>query len=294
MDRFSAVTLGDITAGLRRYWPAAVTALVIVVMAAFLPGDRPGSPGGLFGGSAPAPVAVSAGSGAGSDGSAAGVDTSGSDGAGVADSTYDSGASFGLRPSATFGGSSNSATTFGGNEDAAAPDAPLFSSPSGSGGAGSGSGSGSSSQPVPLTISAKLWATNGSGTPLATQDVPNGSLPVGKRVGQEDKRSYVRLSGTDTLLRLAEAGSGRSTGGSVVSVQACRVTQADWAEGSGVALSSAPAFEATSCVKGQRATDGVWEFDLSAYPDRADAKGFALVVAPDGGVDFQVNFTSIA
>jgi hypothetical protein len=113
-------------------------------------------------------------------------------------------------------------------------------------------------------------------------------------VGQEDKRSYVRLSGTDTVLRLSEKGAGRATGGSVVSVRACRVAVADWAEGSGVALASAPAFDANACVKGERATDGVWSFDLSGYPDRADNKGFALVVAPDGGVDFQVNFTSIA
>ncbi|MEA3075820.1 MAG: hypothetical protein QOF60_728 [Actinomycetota bacterium] len=292
MDRFSSVTLGDISAGLRRYWPAAVTALLIALMAAFLPGHRPGSPGGLFGASAPPPVAVAAGSGSGSsDGSAS---DAGSSGSAVSDSAYDSGpVGFAIGPSPSFGG--NSATTFGGDENAAAPDAPLVSSPSGSGfGSGGSSSSGGGGRSVPLTLSATLWATNGSGTPLATQDVPDGSLPVGKRVGQEDKRSYVRLSGTDTVLRLSEVGSGRSTGGSVVSVQACRVTQAGWAEGRGVALSSAPPFDSTACVKGERATDGVWEFDLSAYSDRTDAKGFALVVAPDGGVDFQVNFTSIA
>jgi hypothetical protein len=77
-------------------------------------------------------------------------------------------------------------------------------------------------------------------------------------------------------------------------VQACRVTDASWAEGRGVALSSAPAYDANACVKGTRSTDGFWSFDLAAFPDRTDAKGFALVVAPDGGLDFQVNLTPIA
>lgn len=292
MDRLSAVTLGDITAGLRRYWPVALTVAVIVLMAAVLPGERPGDLDELSNASAPAPVKVVSGSGADAAATdAAAVDPSLGGGGVSSAASFDTGSSFALGPSANFGGSSNSATTFRGNEDAAAPDAAIVSSPDS--GSGFGSGSGSSSSSSPLRITASLYATNGAGTPLATQDVPEGSLPVGKRLGQEDKRSYVRLAGTQTELRLSESGTGRSTGNSVVAVQACRVTAAGWSEGRGVALSAAPAFDANACVKGQRATDGVWSFDLSPYPDRTDAKGFALVVAPDSGVDFQVNFTEI-
>src|SRR5688572_29542535 len=101
MDRLSAITLGDISAGLRRYWPAALTVALIVVMAAFLPGGRPGRPGELAGASAPPPAVVAAGA------DAAAVDASSAVAGASADAvTFDAGSNFAVRPSANFGGSS--------------------------------------------------------------------------------------------------------------------------------------------------------------------------------------------
>ncbi len=276
VDRFSEVTLGDIGRGLARYRPAAITVVAIIMMAAFLPGERArrgpltATPPPAF---APAPAAPPA--------AAAGGDPAFTADAGTGE--------FAVQPSGTFTTASSfssssgaPAASFAGDEKAAAPDADIAKEPGGF----------AADEPKPLKVTARLYASLGSETPLATRDVPERSLPVGNRVGQEDKRSYVRLAGSERELRLTEAAGGRETRGPPL-VQACQVTDANWAEGEGVAFSAAPKFDAASCVLGARASDGGWSFDLSGFSDPTDQRGIALTVAPGAGFDFQVNLAEI-
>lgn len=177
-------------------------------------------------------------------------------------------------------GSSAPRAPFAGGESVA-PDAPMASA------------QGTGAEPEkPLRITARLYASLASGTPLATASVPESSLPVGRRASREDKRSYLRLDGTAKELRLSEGTDGRETHGPVV-VQACQVLEGGWEEGKGVSLDRAPKFDADTCVLGVRASDGLWSFDLSGFSDPTDERGIALTVGPGAGVDFQVNFVEV-
>lgn len=142
----------------------------------------------------------------------------------------------------------------------------------------------------PLRVVAKAWATATAGTPVEREGVPAGMLPVGTRFGQDDKRSFVRLQGELTTLTLAEdTASGRTT--TTPAVSACQITQAAWAEGEATTFASAPPFDATQCVPGQRSSDGRWTFDFTSFASRTDLRGFALVPpAASKPIDFQVNF----
>jgi len=142
---------------------------------------------------------------------------------------------------------------------------------------------------TPLTVAAKAWASREAGTPLAGTDVPAGTLPVGNRLGQVDKASFVRLSGTATSLTLTADPSGARNLAGAGSVQACPVT-ASWTAGDAMPLDQAPAYDTTKCVAGTHPDDSSWSFDLGAFADRAGGNGFALVPAPDAPVDFQVAF----
>jgi hypothetical protein len=146
----------------------------------------------------------------------------------------------------------------------------------------------STTAPAPLRIVAKAWATQAAGTPLATAGVPSGSLPVGKRLGQDDKRSFVRLAGEDDVLVLAEDSAGSRTTTGALGVQACQITDVAWRDGEAMTFDQAPKYDARSCVAGTRADNGIWTFDLSGIPSRADQRGFALVPGAGSSVDFQV------
>lgn len=189
--------------------------------------------------------------------------------------TFSAGATFG----AGAGSSAPTAPFAGGGS--VAPDAPMAS----------GGGSGADSE-KPLSITARLYASLASGTPLAAAGVPESSLPVGNRASREDKRSYLRLAGTAKELRLTEGTEGRETHGPVV-VRACQVVEGGWGEGKAVSLASAPKFDAAACVVGVRASDGLWSFDLSSFSDPTDDRGIALTVGPGAGVDFQVNLMEV-
>lgn len=121
--------------------------------------------------------------------------------------------------------------------------------------------------------------------------MPEGSLPVGTRLGQHDTRSFVRLSGDQAVLRLTpvddEEGQ-RSP--ETAAIQACRITEPGWEEAEAMSFGEAPAYEAEECVEGVRQDDGTFTFDLRAHPDRTDGRGFALVPGPDAPIDFQVAF----
>jgi hypothetical protein len=157
---------------------------------------------------------------------------------------------------------------------------------------GSTTGAGTAGEADPLRIVAAAWATNaGAGTPLATNGVPAGTLPVGTRLGGDDKRSYVRLSGTLATLFLTEdTANARAAVNGTASVSACQVTDRGWPEAEGEAFTAAPAFDPKACVVGTRSPDGRWSFDLASFASRTDDRGFALVPTPGGPVDFQVVF----
>ncbi len=136
---------------------------------------------------------------------------------------------------------------------------------------------------------ASTYASQAAGTPLASNGVPPGSLPVGVRV-QDDKRSYVRLAGTATVLGLTEDPAGGRSNSGPAAVQACQITTSSWKDGEAIAMADAPAVDSAKCVQGKRSATGVWLFDLSSFPSRTDARGFALVPGDGAGVDFQVAF----
>jgi hypothetical protein len=167
--------------------------------------------------------------------------------------------------------------------------APAVAAPEASVGDATVSPSADQTAVTPLTVAAKAWASRDAGTPLASTDVPAGTLPVGNRLGQLDKASFVRLSGTATTLTLTADPSGARNLAGAGSVQACPVT-ASWTAADAMALDQAPAYDTTKCVAGTHPDDSTWSFDLGAFADRAGGNGFALVPAPDAPVDFQVAF----
>ncbi len=115
-------------------------------------------------------------------------------------------------------------------------------------------------------------------------------LPVGKRIGQTDKYSFVRLNGDAPVLILTEVADGARTTAGVVGVSACQITDDTWAEQDNVPSDRAPKFDSTKCAVGTRAADGSWSFDLTPFPTPTDRRGFALV--PTGAsIDYQVNFS---
>ena len=143
----------------------------------------------------------------------------------------------------------------------------------------------------PLRIVGSTWASRTAGTPLAAQGVPESSLPVGSRLGQPDKASFIRLDGTATSLLLAphEDASGQRSP-DAGAIQACQITDAEWKDGEAISFDAAPAYDETTCSAGVRNPDGTWTFDLAGFPGRADDRGFALVPGPDVPLDFQVSF----
>lgn len=141
-----------------------------------------------------------------------------------------------------------------------------------------------------LRIVGKAWASQAAGTPIATVGVPPGTLPVGTRLGQVDKASYVRLGGTGTVLALAEDPEGARTTQGAPGVQACQVTDAAWQDQEAMSFDDAPPHDAATCVAGVRGADGRWSFELTRFPFRTDGRGLALVPAADAPLDFQVAF----
>jgi ubiquitin len=284
MGSIGELSLGDIGRALGRYKPVVLTVLAILVALAVLPKpDRPPGLGatGLAGAgiSTPAPAATARPAADGPADSDAGGDALASP---VTSET--SFGSFSASPSFDSDDTSSGSSDF--------PDGPSGGSSSDFGPITSGTSTadttGEPQAPKSLRIVGTTWATRTAGTPLAKQDVPEGTLPVATRV-TDSKRSYVRLAGDGTALSLTEEPTGRRDSSGPVKVQACKVT-ATWEDGEAVALQDAPPFDANKCVQGTASGDGGWLFDLSSFPDRADDKGFALVPGEGAGVEWQVAF----
>ena len=280
MSSLSDVTLGELRTAALRYRPVVLTVLAILVIVALTPGEeaaplrRLARPGG--GGSVDAAPASSATAPAG-----------GEDGAG----------DLAFTPAPAFAGGGGFSiveegeTVGPGSFEVAVDD---DAATGGSGFTGGSFSTSTSSAPRPLSIVATAWATRTAGTPLAANGVPAGTLPVGKRLGQDDKRSFVRLDGEKSVLGLTEdPGGTRAPTGGAAGVRACLITAPGWQEGEAQALPGPP-FDENQCAVGQRANNGTWTFDLSAFASPSDPRGFALVPAAGTAVDFQVAFIAIA
>lgn len=143
--------------------------------------------------------------------------------------------------------------------------------------------------PTPLTVRGFGWASTLSGSGISSAGVPDGSMPVGNRLGRLDKAAFVRLAGTDRTLTLVEDGAGAREALGAGAVMACAITDAGWVEEPDQSFDEAPAWDADACAAGVE-SDGTWTFDLGAFADRAGDRGFALVPEPDAPADFQVAF----
>lgn len=269
------ITLGELARALARYRPVAVTVLIILVALALIP--KPD-------------VAETQATGfdQGADSTTTTVTTALDGGAGTTVPVADSSGSF---PSSTPSFSSPSSD-------------PSFPSSATSPGASEPGSFGATDEPTNTTtggdppidprlrIVGKAWASRTGGTPIGADGVPAGSLPVGTRLGQDDKLSFVRLEGTDEVLRLAENPAGTRDVSGPASVRACQVTEANWVEAEAITIEEGPDYDASVCVEGVRSEDGVWSFDLVTFPSPTDARGIALVPGEGAGIDFQVAFQS--
>ena len=128
-----------------------------------------------------------------------------------------------------------------------------------------------------------------SGVPT---DVPDGTMPVATRLGDLDKASFIRLSGTATTLTLHEDtdGDARRLGSRVgrgVPDHRARLG----GEAGSAARRRAGVGRRRVCRRMQE-SDNTWVFDLSGFADRAGQAGFALVPAlrSHSPADFQITF----
>lgn len=230
----------------------------------------------------------------------------------AAASTTDGGTEAGSAPTSTPAPTTTSPPTTAPTDDAFEPSSPPptsppttdassspptteASSPSGFSpddeGADDGDDAGAPEQ-QPLQVAASGWASTTGGSPLATgsvENVPEGTLPVGTRVDQDDKISFVRLTGDEMQLVLAEDEEGRRGGEFEASpIQACQITDPGWEPGGDQPMSDAPEYDPDNCAPVQLRPDDTWAVSLLLFEDPTDERGLALVPSEDAPLDFQV------
>jgi hypothetical protein len=292
MGELADKRLGDFLPTIDAYRPVALTVAAILLLVLVLPGaESSGEP----------TVPDFASAAASEDSADAGVDSTVS-GGGVA-TPVGSGDAPAIAPaSPPVASSSRPAAVTPSPSPSPAPSPATSASsdpaPAPRSAAGVGSGSDPTTDAGPLRIVETGWASSTGGSPLPTataERIPDGTLPVGTRVGQHDKVSFLRLSGSGSALVLAEDAGGRR-GGSFEAppVQLCQVTDGAWEAGEGQAMADAPDHDPDRCIAGQQQPDGTWSFLLSIFDDPADERGFALVPTDDAPLDFQVTFASQA
>ena len=297
MGSLGELSIADIGRALGRYKPVAATVLAILLALAVLPApDRP--PGlastGLGGAGIQTPQSTSASGTSPDDGATSAPPT-----------TFDDGSAGGsFSPPVTSGTTSfpsfSSGSSFSGGSDSGSSSSPSDSSGDSEGGSSSSFGpitsgtstadtTGSAAEPEPLRVVASAWASRTGGTPLAKDGVPAGTLPVGSRV-EDDKLSYVKVSGEGTVLGFATDPAGARDVNGPAKVQACKVTEAWEDGGEGIPIQDRPNHDINRCVQGSVSATGAWVFDLSSFPNRTDDFGFALVPGEGAGLDWQVAF----
>lgn len=137
-----------------------------------------------------------------------------------------------------------------------------------------------------FTVIRSGYASATGGTP-AEQDPAGGALPVAVTLGNDTKRSFLELSGKDTVLRLRESPDGAvKPEPETVTIKACIATS-EWKAERGQALTAGPTFD-PACATGAL-FDGVWSFDLSNFGPEELSKGLVLTPGPGTGHTFQVN-----
>lgn len=292
MGSLADLTLGDIGRALTRYRPVAVTIALILLVIAVLPGPAFEELGPLPGVQGPVQVPAAATAASATSDTVApapSVDSSfgssGSSSFGPTSSGSSSTSSFSTAdssPSSSFG-SGDSSSDFGSSDSSGA--SPSFGTSDDS----FGGSTGGDTSAQPLSIVAAAWASRTGGTPVGGTGVADNTLPVGKRIGQRDKLSFVRLSGSQTTLTLSpDTATSRTTTGEVA-ISACQITTRGWPEAVNQTFDQAPKFDEQACVVASVDPSGAFTFDFSLFPDRTDDRGFALV--PTGpSVDYQINF----
>ena len=263
MSALSETTLGDITSAAARYRPVALTIAAVLLALAVLPEPRfrddPLASSPTFG-----------------DGAVVRAEKSPS---------TDATTPIAESPPVTFAPDASFDEGF--SDEFAGGDFGFSGDSEGSRGFDPSAGSSfDSSRPAPLMVVRSGWWSRTSGTPLATTDVPEGTLPVGKRVGQDDKRSFIELAGDESILTLKEEADGSRQQLGSPQIQICPIT-AEWEDAEG--MSESPPYDTNSCVAGSYGDGGVWTFELTQFGAAADWAGFAIVPAPGSPVDFQVN-----
>jgi hypothetical protein len=143
---------------------------------------------------------------------------------------------------------------------------------------------------VALSISESGYASAAGGTP-AEQSPPGNGLPVAAVGGNDAKRSFLRLTGTETTLRLkAIAGSTDQITTNQATVKACVITTADWVARRGQKLDAGPAYDLNQCATGVASAAGVWTFDLGYFGPVSAGNGFALVPGAGTAPSFEITF----
>ncbi len=274
MSGISQVTLGDVGRGLVRYWPVAATVVAILGIVAVFPApDRPAREAAFGTWQGGAPGADWNGEGdVGGDGGVTAPPGFAADEPQVPV----------LQPAPRPAPGTGPAP----GPVAAPPpaDRPPPAAPPAGFTPGDGEGSGGT-----LSVAGYGWAARTGGTPFAHVGVPEGTMPVGNRVGQADKVSFVRLSGDGTVLELLEDAEGERAFSGDPSVVLCRILDPTWQEEEAMPWSDAPQWDGDDCVAGVRDA-GRWTFDLAPLGEPAAMAGWALVPGPDAPVDFQVAF----
>lgn len=265
MSALSEVSLGDITKAASRYRPVAVTVAVVLAALAVLPEPRFRDVG-----IAAAPTLGSDTVSSGAEGPAPTNLAGPTAPAGAPPAPFEAAPSFDQALTTDFAG--GEAGFSGGSEGVRGFD--------------SGATSPASAEAAPLTVVRSGWWSRTANTPLGGTGVPEGTLPVGKRVGQDDKISFVELVGDGPLLTFGEEAEGARQQVGAPKLSLCPLTE-EWKEGA--PMSDTPAFDTTSCVAGSYTAGGTWSFDLTTYGDPGAWAGFAIVPAPDAPLDFQVN-----
>lgn len=284
MGSLGDISLGDIGRALGRYRPVALTVLAILFALAVLP--KPDVPAGLAGASGiditTPPTAPPAADGSPPAAVSTEVPTALADSGAIVSSGPTS------FPSFSSGSSFSSSTSFPDDSGSGSPEPGSGSSAFGpiTSGTSTVDTTSAPAEPVPLRVVGKLWAARTGGTPVASQGVPPGTLPVAFRA-TDDKVSFVRLAGDGTSLGFAVDPAGTRETSGPIKLQACKVTKT-WSDGEGIPLQDAPTFDANKCVEGTLSASGVWLFDLSSFSDRTDQFGFAIKGGAGAGLEWQV------
>lgn len=287
--------LGDFLPTIDAYRPVALAVAAILGLVVVLPGATGGDGGSPVSDFASTPAAAEDGVSSDAPPTTGGATRGGSDDADVP-TTGPVGSPVALPATAPRAAvplpSARSSSPPPSPDPGGAADAPR---PPAGGAVSGGSGSLDSD---PLQIVASGWASSTGGSPVPTaeaENVPEGTLPVGTRLGQTDKVSFVRLSGEGSALVLAEDAAGRrGRSFEAPPVQLCAISEGTWEAGEAQPMSEAPQHDPDSCVPAQQRPDGTWAFNLSVFPDPADERGFALVPAADAPIDFQITFAAQA